>query len=588
MYLVEICQFIEYTQKEFMSFKINKWLLLVILLSLLVRVLWLDKIPTGISNDELDYILNAKALFLTGSDISGNWNPLSFTTPKSSFPQAEIPPLLTFLAIGILPLSLFTSKLIYALFGTGIVVTLYFIAKKLLGEKEAIVIGLIAGFNPWLIYFGRTAYDTPVAVLGFLLGLYSLITFKRWKLLFAFPFFFIAFYSYLGTKLVYIPFLLITIFYSWYFVNKKKFTKQYISLFLLCMLPFTYFLFTTFASQGMRTTELSTPFISSIAQTTDYERKLSIQNPLTNVFSNKLVVFTKVSLEKYLNAFSPKFLFISGDDKGLFSVWTHGVFYYLDILFLLIGLCILFLRSKRVWVFIISLIFISPIPSALSNLGQSYAIRSQLLAPFLIFLVGFGIYSVFNSKFKYRKILLTILLVLYGFQFLNFANIYFFRNPIYNSEAFNFSSRVLSKYLSLQKDGETVIVNGTPTTPLKHYLFYTNALNKNTTDLLKEMYKTKEYKFNNINFVDCRNANVDASTLVIFESGFKCENVPSHKQYLTIPLLSDGGEVLRILNDKTCSKYKLNRYPYGFRISDFEIEKLSEKEFCEKFITNFF
>lgn len=572
-----------------MKFKINKWFLLVILLSLLFRILWLDKIPTGVSNDELDYILNAKALFLNGSDISGNWNPLSFTTPKSSFPQAEIPPLLTFLAIGILPFSLFTSKLIYALFGIGIVVTLYFITKKLLGEKEAFFVGLVASFNPWLIYFGRTAYDTPVAVLGFLLGLYSLLIFKGWKLLFSFPFFFIAFYSYLGTKLIYIPFLLITFFYSWYFINKKKFTKQYLTLLLLCLVPFLYFTFSLFTSQSLRTSEISNPFMSSIVETTDYERKLSIQSPLTNIFSNKLVVFAKVSIEKYLNAFSPKFLFLNGDDKGLFSVWTHGVFYYLDILFLLIGLCVLFLKNRGVWVFIISLIFISPIPSALSNLGQSYAIRSQLLAPFLIFLIGLGIYYfIFNFKNKLRIIVSVVLIVLYSIQVLNFANIYFFRNPIYNSEAFNFSARVLSKYLSLQEGKEVFVVNGTPTTPLKHYLFYTNSLNIHTTELLQEMYRTKNYKFENINFVDCRQANVDSNALVIFESGFKCENVPSYKKYLNIPLLSDGGEILRILNDKTCSKYKLNRYPQGLKLADFEIEKLGEKDFCQKFITSFF
>jgi len=572
-----------------MNLKISKSLLFVLLFSLLLRVLWLDKIPTGVSNDELDYILNAKTLFLTGSDISGTWNPLSLTTPGSSFPQAEIPPLLTFLLIGILPLSLFTSKLVYVFFGVGIVIILYLITKKLLGEKEAFFVGLVASFNPWLIYFGRTAYDTPIAILSYLLGLYSLIIFKGWKILLAFPFFFIAFYSYLGTKLIYIPFLLITIFYSWYFINKKKFIKQYLTLFILCLVPFVYFTFSAFTSESIRTSELATPFISSIAETTDYERKLSIQNPLTYIFSNKLTVFAKVSIEKYFNAFSPKFLFINGDDKGLFSLWIHGVFYYLDTLFVIAGLIALLQRNKRLAFLILSLILISPLPSVLSNLGQSYAIRSQLLAPFLIFLIGLGIYSlIYNSKLKFRKYILTVILVLYGFQFLNFANIYFFRNPIYNSEAFNFSSRVLSKYLSLQEGKDVFVINGTPTTPLKHYLFYTNSLNKNTAESLKEMYATKKYEFNNIKFVDCRNANLDSGSLIIFDPGSKCENVPLHNEYLTIPMLSDGGEILRILNDQTCSKYKLNRYPYGLKFTDFNIENLSEKDFCEKFIINFF
>ena len=57
-------------------------LFLIIVLALFLRLLWLDRIPTGISNDELDYVLTAKAIFFTGTDIAGSgWSPLSLTTP---------------------------------------------------------------------------------------------------------------------------------------------------------------------------------------------------------------------------------------------------------------------------------------------------------------------------------------------------------------------------------------------------------------------------------------------------------------------------------------------------------------------------
>lgn len=564
-------------------------LIFIIIFSIFFRFILLDKIPTGLSNDELDYVLNAKAIFLTGSDISGTWNPLSFTTPTSSFSQAEIPPLATFIAIGILPFSLLTSKIIYAFFGIGTVITLYLIAKKLLGEREAFFIGLVASLNPWLIYFGRTAYDAPIAIFTFLLGLYSLLVFKGWRILYSFPFFLIAFYSYIGTKIIYIPFLLISIIYSWYFINKKKFKKQYIILFLLCLIPFFYFTFHTFTSQSSRITEISTPFANSITETINYERKLSIQNPLTNIFSNKLAVFTKVSIEKYLNAFSPKFLFINGDDKLLFTLWTHGVFYYLDLLFLVIGTYALFRRNKNLWIFIMSFILIAPIPSMLSMVGLSYAIRSMLLAPFLIFLIGFGIYYfIFSFKTKLKIFISIILIILYSVQILNFANIYFFRNPIYNSESFNFSARIISKYLSFQEGKEIYVINGNPATPLKYYLFYTNSYNKNDAKEVAKMFITKKYNFNGINFVDCRGTNnIPLNSTIIFESGFKCEATLGYKNYLTIPLLSDGGSIYSIANDKICNKYKLKRYPYGLTLTDMNIEKLNEKDFCQKFITKF-
>lgn len=572
-----------------MRIRIPKFLLIVIILSLFFRLFLLNVVPVGVSNDELDYIMNAKALFVAGSDIGGNWNPLSFTTPKSSFPQAEIAPLLTFWLIGLLPLSLFTSKLIYSLFGVGTVVMIYFIARKLLGEKEAFVVGLVASINPWLLFFSRTAYDTPLSILGFLIALYVLLVCKSWKILIAFLFLFIAFYGYIGSKLLYIPFILITVSYSWLVVNKRKYLKQYLVLLLLSLLPIIYYGFVLFHSNGSRINELSNPNMATIIDTTNRERKLAINTTLLPVFSNKYVVFIKYSIGKYANAFSPDFLFIHGDSKSLFTIWEHGVFYYLDAVFLVIGTCFLFVRKRKTFGLVIGLIAIAPIPSIVSNVDNSYAIRSQLMLPFLILLVGLGIYSAISVlEKKYKTIAIILILILYFFQFINFSEIYLFRNPIYNSESFNFSTRVLSKYLSLQNGRKTYVINGDPKSQLKSYLFYGNYYNRKTAHLVTQMYVSKRYEINNIHFVTCDESdNTPQDSLIIYENGSKCPVIPKHDHALSITYLSDGGNIYTILNDSICSNYKLSRYPYGISLSDLNVEQLSQKLFCEKFIIRF-
>lgn len=569
-----------------MRIKIPKLLLIVILFSLFFRLIWLGVVPTGVSNDELDYILNAKALFLTGSDIGNTWNPLSLTPPKSSFPQAEIPPLVTFLLIGILPLSLFTSKLIYVLIGVGTVIVIYLIAKRLFGEKEAFIVGLVSSINPWLLFFSRTAYDTPLSIFGYLLSLYILITVKGWKLLLAFPILSITFYSYIGAKLIYLPFLLITMFYSWAVLNKRKYTKQYLVLLFLCLLPLLCYSYMLFHSGVSRIGELSNPNVPSIIETTNRERKLSVATSITPIFSNKFIVFAKHSIQKYANAFSPNFLFINGDSKSLFTVWEHGVFYYTDALFLIVGLCGLYLRRKKIWFFVLALITISPLPSVFSNVGVSYAIRSQLLAPLLILLIGLGIfYLIVGVSKKYRLVVTMLICITYFFQLLNFENIYFLRNPIYNSESFNFSTRVLSRYLFLQNGRETFVINGDPKSPLKHFLFYANLYDKNMAPTIANMYKAKKFNLNNIHFITCDEAvNLPSTSPIIFENGSKCKNVSESNHSLSITYLSDGGIIYSILNDAICSRYRLSRYPYKIKFSELNIEKLSEKHFCEKFI----
>jgi hypothetical protein len=54
-----------------------------------------------------------------------------------------------------------------------------------------------------------------------------------------------------------------------------------------------------------------------------------------------------------------------------------------------------------------------------------------------------------------------------------------------------------------------------------------------------------------------------------------------------IPSLSDGGTLYMIFNDKTCSQYALSSYPTGFSASDFLVESLSEKQFCERFVIRY-
>ncbi len=74
--------------------------------------------------------------------------------------------------------------------------------------------------------------------------------------------------------------------------------------------------------------------------------------------------------------------------------------------------------------------------------------------------------------------------------------------------------------------------------------------------------------------------------VVIGKPDTKCKTILSIKNYLSIPLLYDGGEIYRIYNDKICNQYSLARYPSNFSINDFAIEKITTEEFCKKFITN--
>jgi len=568
-------------------------LFLIIIFAFLLRILWLDRVPIAISNDELDYVLDAKSLFLSGRDISGKWSPLSLTTPPAQVPKAELPSLIVSPLIGPFKLSLLTSRLPFVIWGLVLIVTLFLITKRFWGEKAALIVAAVASINPWSFYFSRTAFDIPLATTFYYLAFYILLSFAGWKILIAFPFLFLAFFSYIGMKLIFIPFVLIICFYSWFFINKRRFTKQYLVLVLLSLVVFAWFLISL--RTGLvknRTSELLTPFHPLVVQTVESERRLSVENPLILLFSNKAVVFGKLFLEKYLGSFSLDFLFIHGEGRATYSVWYHGLFYYLDLIFLILGLLFLFVSNKRILLLLTSLIMIAPIPAAMSTTGEEYALRGALLYPILILLIGLGIWVVISLKKnrRFRIGVMVLIMILYSLQLVNFLNIYFFRNPIYNSEGFGFSNRVLFRYVSLVKPkaGKVLVITGDKLGSFKQNLFYSNDYNKSTLVKVREVLSQDKYQWGNIHFLSSCPKDLilakDEVAILLPES--RCLDDKEYPAWLSISQLSDGGEVYRIFNDFLCRDFKLNRYPVGIEFSDFEVEKLSTVQFCQKFISD--
>lgn len=91
----------------------NRYLLLVILLAAFFRFFLINQFPTGITNDEIDSIINAKSFFLSGQILKA---------PKGELNHVLIAPI-----VGPLPFSLGVARLPYALASVGTVVVLFLI-----------------------------------------------------------------------------------------------------------------------------------------------------------------------------------------------------------------------------------------------------------------------------------------------------------------------------------------------------------------------------------------------------------------------------------------------------------------------------
>lgn len=565
----------------------NIGIIIILALTAILRLLWIDKIPNAIGGDELIYVLTSKSIALTGTDLTGSWNPLSvflFNYPSGQM-QAELPYFILLPILKFAPLSLLSVRLIYSIMSIFTVLLIYLISKHLFNKNIAIFTAFIASINPWFIYIGRTSYEMVPATLFFLCGLYLLLLSGSKKIFLGFLFFVLAFYSYIGTKLIFLPFILLSVLYSFYFLAKKKYLRSYLIILFLSLILVLSFVFAVKNNANSRMGEIISINDPVISNRVDYIRKNSIQSPITNILVNKPTVFVGIITEKFVTTLSFDYLFAKGDE--FFSNMRHGLFYYLDFVFLILGIGFTFAKYRKLAFFLLGMIAVSIMPHVLHGTRlDNFTPHITLLFPFFIFFIGIGIWetgSLFKAK-KYNIMALGIIVILYLISLLNFLNTYFYQFPL--GGFFNFPVRQISKYIDLNSGHKTIVYSPRSYDLFTKYLFYANKLNVNTIQEVSKDIRHKKYVLGNVEFISC-NTMLDFSKVkatIIYD--FDCGSHPGKVKHKAISRLSDGGQVYEIYNDTVCKKYNLKGYPLGVSINDFSIENLSAKNFCEIFVSS--
>jgi len=565
--------------------------LLLIILAILPRFIFLNNVPNAINQDELHYALDAKSFFLTGKDVLGKTSSvdvLLFRSPQSEPVQAELAYFLEAPVLGFMGFSLLSLIFPNAILGVLTVVLIYLIARKLFDENTALIAGLIAAINPWLIFLSRSTYEAGPATLFFLCVFYVLLVTKGWKILLTIPVALLAFYSYIGTKLIFLPFMLLGISYAYLYVNKRKYLKQYILLFASSCLLMFFFLFQLksygTSSRGPELLMSSNPKI--IERVNDF-RKASLQSPFLAIFENKYSVYGSVLAKSTFNIFSPTYLFANAD--YFFMMSGHGLFYYIDLIFLIAGSVWALVYRRKIFYFFSAFISVSILPQILheSSLDGNFTPHVALIIPFFIILIAVGIYRIINlSKHKkYAYLSLAGIGIIYLALFLNFSYFYFLKFPLQEG-TFEAQSRILSKYVSLSgNDSPITVFSANPKLVFREYIFYENRYNEKTANVINNALKQNNFVLNNVSFFPCNYTGLKNTTGLIISDVYCAQEFS--KKSISIAQLRDSGKRYNIFNDKVCNQFNLPKYISNLKLSDFNIENLTSKKFCETFIVSY-
>jgi len=568
--------------------KTHIFLFCILFFSFFLRLLWIDKVPNTVTGDELTYIITAKSVQLSGTNMHNTWSiwkGLLFQYPEGER-QAELPYFLLLPFVGISGNSLFWIRFPYALMTTCIVLFTYLITKRLFGVRAGLVAGIFASINPWFFSIGRTAYEMTPATLFYLISLFFILDTHKKRIYIAIPFLILAFYSYIATKLLFLPFIVLGVSYAFLSSKERKISLPHISLILTGIGFVGFFLITQFQTNGSRMNELFLPNDMSIQQTVDSTRKATIQNPLLGVLVNKGTIYIWTLIGKTFAAISPSYLFFEGD--LFFSLW-HGFLYPIDMIFIVFGLISLVTKKKYTGIFFLLLLAMSLLPQILHKTLDNFSPHITLFIPLLIIISAYGLTECMNliQKKVFQYAFLLVFFCVYGIFFVNFLHTYFFRSQLEGRTGFDM--RVLSHYVLLArtKDSELVVISSSPSDLFRKYLFYTDSLQKNTIHTLQKNTQSKNYSFNNVTFLPCEShvpLSENPFTLVIDSD---CKEIANTNPYINISRLNDGGSKYKIYNDKICSQFELKSFPFGITIGDFAVESMPVSQFCQTFITKF-
>ncbi len=451
-------------------------LLFIVFFAIFIRFINLSVNPPALYGDELTIGLDSRSLLQTGKDQTGKLFPLIFEMGAGrpfGYVYASIP------FVGIFGADPIGVRMVSALSGVFLVVLIFLIGRKLISTNAGLFGAFLMAISPWDISLSRVGFEAHFALFLSVLGIYLFLKAKTnaWFYPLSAVAFGLAIHSYPTFKLtlfLMIPVLVILT------VNISTIVKnrtQIVIAFLIIMLFAFLSLFQTFYSNSEERFSRINIFVDSensnfITQKINNERTYNtLSSDYSVIFHNKLIEYSVLYMESYLNNFSSDFLIFKGDGNPRHNVTTSGAIYLAQVILIVIGFFYLFNSNKRIFLLLTFWLLISPIPTAF--LGVTHFLRSSFMLPPLVLISAAGF--IYLIKFKWGKIVSLIFILSILLQFLFFSEKLFMLTPNLFDNFWSTPAKQASKLTNIKKDSFDYIFLSDKIDNIEYaYPFYSN------------------------------------------------------------------------------------------------------------------
>ncbi len=531
-------------------------IILILCLGLILRVVGLNQVPSGLHADEASFLLNTESLRQTARDEDGRFLPLtlhSLIDPKPAlYSYLQIP------FITVLGPTIAASRLPSAILGTWSLFLVYALIKKFEHKSLGLLMALLLAISPWHIMASRATQEVITSFFFFLIYLNTIVKFikthHKKHLLLLLVSGWLSMYMYHAAK-VFLPLFTFALVLFWKKIRRLS-SKQLILLVVLVLAAFIGAVViqessTRFAAVGVLSSE------RPAARTLEYiyAGTGSLPQPLLRAIYNKPIAYLYEIAQQYLSHFDPDFLFFKGGEPKRYLVPSHGLFYLIDAVLMILGFYYAVIKSKQkkfrqVFYLFAVIALLAPLPAALTTQEIPSMIRTFPLVLSGVFFIAMGFkYLSSVLKGRYFRAILIILLLAYVWQIsyfaMQFAVIQKKHQPWYRNHPY---SEIAQRLRVLKDDYHTIRVTN-DLRPLYAYfvledLITIEQLQAQPLARNQDEYKIDKYEFNR---GDCQIDEIQQGILYVAESRCELTKRYNNLQVVTTVPYPDGTQMYELL-----------------------------------------
>ncbi len=445
----------------------------IIIVASFLRLVNLANVPVGFHGDEAAVGYNAYALLKTGRDVNNTLLPIAVDQWGDKRPAGLH--YLTIPAIALFGLTEFATRLPSALFGIATVLLFYFFVKDVFGDGTlAILATLLLALSPWHIATSRATSESIVSMFFVLAGSWALFVACKKReiskkfLLISLLLFGVSFWFYHAGR------LFVPLFVGLVACQKKNLLLWGFAGTLVVLVIF-------FLASGGTSRPENISIFTSPQTRLIMEEKLRepVAQPLIvkRFLHNKITAYVETFARNYLAHTTGTFLFLEGGGPARYIVPWQGMMYLVDAPLLIIGFSFVvylaFWKKNRIYQALLLWLLLAPVPAALTFEDIPNVQRAILMVSALILITAIGVREIFRLIRFYLFIIGLIVIVLYGYNVVQFGDAYFFHSFTHQPWHRNAGEKELVfRIRELLNQGKKVVSTASADNNALFYLFY--------------------------------------------------------------------------------------------------------------------